>query len=212
MAVDRSKWVSTLYQGLAVASADVPVPPGDQFYPAGVKQWPRDPERAKSLLKAAGYSDGFDLTIYTSPSGPGEVDAAVILKQMLKDVGVRANVVNQDVDTFYAKAFLVKPCVVGWLLRGHASYISNFVYTSDAVVPESHFDNPTFDRLIAEAIASPNPATQRDRFGSAFRLLNDTSGEIIPAHGSKVFVKKKRVQNVRLHYYDIVKLAELSVA
>lgn len=212
MAVDRDRWVNAVLGGAGVPSADVPVPPGDPFYPDSVDVWPHDPAGAKELLANAGYSNGLDLTIDTAPTGPGEVDAAVVLKEMLGEAGFRVNVRNQTVESFYAKAFLIKPCVVGWLLRGHASYISRFVYTSDAPIPQSNFANSDFDRLVGEAISSTDPATQKDRFQEAFTVMNDQAGEVIPAHGSKIFVRSKSVQNVKLDYMKIVDLSQTSVA
>lgn len=53
----------------------------------------QDVTRAKALLAAAGYSNGFSFPLQVWGSRPGWTDAALIIAEQLKAVGVTANVV-----------------------------------------------------------------------------------------------------------------------
>ncbi len=212
LAVDRERWVNSVLGGEGQVTADVPVPPSDPFYPQGIEQWPHDPERARSLLKQAGIADGLDLSVYTAPTGPGEVDAGVAFAEMVKEAGINAKVVSQTGDKFFAESFLVKPCVVGWLLRESAAAITKLVYTSDASIPQSQFKSKQFDSSINAALSSLDEQEQKNHFADAFAVMNEQAGEVIPAHGAKVFVRKNNVQGVELGYFPLADFGKATVA
>jgi peptide/nickel transport system substrate-binding protein len=58
-----------------------------------IPSFPYDPERARALLREAGYPNGFDFTITgTSGAYPGDRDIALAVADQLNRVGVRARV------------------------------------------------------------------------------------------------------------------------
>ena len=91
LAVDRQKIVDTLLGGEGLA---------DSVYGWGTHRsrmpedwkWAYDPDRARELLKEAGYEDGFDISISPAfSSGPASVSSACAgVADMLGDVGIRA--------------------------------------------------------------------------------------------------------------------------
>lgn len=209
MAVNRDTWKQSVYAGLGSVTPDIPIPPTDQFYPHDLEAFPYDPEKAKSLIAQAGHPDGITINLYTAPTGPGQVEAAVILQQMLGASGINVNVNSQTADVYFSQSFLVKSFVVGWLLREHVSVMLPLIYTGNATIPESKFNNAQFDSLVAQAISSTDLAKSKSLFGDALGIMNEQSGEMIPGHGPKIFVRKNRLQNVQLDLQRIVHLNQL---
>jgi peptide/nickel transport system substrate-binding protein len=68
-----------------------PIPPNHRFFAKDIG-FERDVAGAKRLLAEAGYSDGFKITIHAPVGRPTRERAAVALQQMLKDIGVDAQV------------------------------------------------------------------------------------------------------------------------
>jgi peptide/nickel transport system substrate-binding protein len=62
--------------------------------------YPQDYELAKKLLKEAGYPDGFEFTIKTSPHSPDYVPASEIIQQQLAKVGIKANIQQMEWGAF----------------------------------------------------------------------------------------------------------------
>lgn len=211
-AIDRERYVNAVFGGQATVTADIPIPKSDPFYPSDIQPLEHDPERAKALLREAGYPDGLDIECYTSPTAPGEVDAAVAFKDIMSASGIRVQPINQSPDQFFAEAFLVKPFVVGALLRQHASVIAPLVYTTNATFPQSQFGNATFDGLIAEAIGTEDEAKSKEVFAEAWNLMNNECGELIPAHHDRIWIAKNPVHGLKIDFTQMVDWREAYVA
>lgn len=54
--------------------------------------YPQDYDLAKKLLKEAGYPDGFEFTITTSPHSPDMVPASEIVQEQVSKVGIKAKI------------------------------------------------------------------------------------------------------------------------
>jgi peptide/nickel transport system substrate-binding protein len=89
-AIDRKAILTSIMHGVGqpVATACTEVMLGCD---AAVSPFAYDPERAKTLLREAGYPNGFDFTITTTSGAyPGDRDIALAVADQLNRVGVRA--------------------------------------------------------------------------------------------------------------------------
>jgi peptide/nickel transport system substrate-binding protein len=85
-AIDRDSLVKNVAGGQATSTSQVFGPVSGSYIESLDKMYAFDPAKAKSLLAAAGYASGFDITI---PMAPGDDVASNYIKQMLGDVGIR---------------------------------------------------------------------------------------------------------------------------
>ena len=91
-AIDTESLVNTLYYGMGTQTNQWAVP-GTVTYNPDVEGYPYNPEKAKELMKEAGYEDGFDTTIY-GYQGMDSILSAVA--DMLTQVGIRTTVQTGD--------------------------------------------------------------------------------------------------------------------
>jgi peptide/nickel transport system substrate-binding protein len=87
-AIDRRAIVDTLVAGFATPSTSALTPIMRGYVNLG--EIPYDPEKARALLRDAGYPNGFKTTIATTPRYPMGVELAEAVAAQLKVVGIEA--------------------------------------------------------------------------------------------------------------------------
>ena len=99
-ALDKAA-IARIAWGGAAAPADSIIPPNLQFYK---KQyvWPCDPEKAKALMKAAGYEKGFKV-VFLTPNVSARLRATEMVQQQLAKIGITGEIQSMDVASFYNK-------------------------------------------------------------------------------------------------------------
>ena len=94
-AIDRETIIATVLGGKAYP-ADGPLPTSIQGYNENVFSYPYDPEKAKQLLKEAGYADGFTLPILATVHSAWGVTAVEALYGYLEEVGIKVEIEQVD--------------------------------------------------------------------------------------------------------------------
>ena len=105
-AIDKARIVK-LINGRA-APANQVLPPGMPGYEEGYQGLGHDPEKAKALLKEAGYADGFSTTLYANNTDPNPRIAQAI-QQDLAAVGIKADLKTLAQENVIAAAGTRRP-------------------------------------------------------------------------------------------------------
>ena len=91
LAIDRKGYVAAILDGHGSSSGGLIAPALREWYDTALSTVPAfNPDRAKKLLVAAGYPDGFSLDIPSIPLVQADVEA---IAQMLGAVGIRVDIV-----------------------------------------------------------------------------------------------------------------------
>jgi peptide/nickel transport system substrate-binding protein len=93
-AIDRRAIVEQLMTGFAVPSTGALTPIMRGY--ANLGEIPHDPEKARALLREAGFSNGFKTHISTTPRYPMGVELAEAVSAQLKAVGIEAAIQVYD--------------------------------------------------------------------------------------------------------------------
>src|SRR5690606_10522335 len=101
-AINRQQLLQVVLRGHGTLGFDHPVPPTSSFA-AEVTPLPYDPALARSLLREAGYGNGFEMTIYASHERHGGVETATVVQQMLQAVGIRLRIQQLPWDRLVAE-------------------------------------------------------------------------------------------------------------
>ncbi|MBL8631056.1 MAG: hypothetical protein JNM81_15590, partial [Rhodospirillaceae bacterium] len=92
LAIDRKAIIDALLAGRTIAATQ-PAPPGVYGFNPDLPPIPYDPDKAKRLLAAAGYPNGFKFVMEaTVGSGPSDAALHQTVAQYLAAVGVKAEV------------------------------------------------------------------------------------------------------------------------
>jgi methyl-accepting chemotaxis protein/ABC-type transport system substrate-binding protein len=214
-AIDRQRINEQVYAGESVIAQSL-LPPGLLGHDENLRGYGHDPERARTLLREAGYGSGFSVNYRTWDSDDfNNSGMAPLILEDLQKVGIRVNVTRHSAtDASAPRAH-----------RGHGLiYVANWYadipdsdnffyifFHSDATsVRGLFFSRPEIDAKILEARRS-NDVEHR---ASVYRDLNETvirEAPIVPLFHERLFVlHKPEVRGVRtslvpppVRYHDI---------
>ncbi len=178
LVIDRPQMMEILFGGAGTLGNDVFgiwAPEYDHSLP----QRHQDIDQAKSLLKAAGH-EGLTVQLVTSDIGQGTIQAAEVLAQQASAAGMQVNVSTVTVNDFYGPGYLK------WIFAQDYWYYNFYLpQVSLATLPtapfnETHFDNPAYDKLYQEAIATIDPVKRQELSHEMQRIDYTEGGLIIP--------------------------------
>lgn len=127
------------------------------FHEDLVNYYEKDDEKAKELLKEAGYEDGFDLEITVCSTQKQHVDTAQVIVEELKAVGINAAIEAVEWNTWLEDVYNnreYQATVVGFdasALTGRAMLER---FTSESSKNVSNFRSEEYDETFAKAIAA----------------------------------------------------------
>jgi peptide/nickel transport system substrate-binding protein len=194
--VDRKQMLSSVLQGYGVIGNDL-FGLGDPMYASSIPQRQYDPERARSLLQAAGHLDTV-FNFYTSSVISDFVPAALSLQASAKKAGVKIKVVRTPADTYWDNTFGKQPFDHDtWGYRPLlAQWVQSFVVWDKV---ETNWRTPAgtkAKKLMQTVAATVDPARRKQLARAAQLLLWEDGGQLIPYHKSYIDGYSKRVHGV----------------
>ena len=124
--------------------------------------YPYDPEKAKTLLKEAGYADGFDITCSVLAGSADDAAKVTTLQQLWSQVGVRLKVEQMEAATrlarYNAADFQMKTSVWTNDINDPGEITSIFAYFATRQNNRSGWDDPRIDELFTQTQQELDPA------------------------------------------------------
>jgi peptide/nickel transport system substrate-binding protein len=150
---------------------------GLDHYDDSLPQRVPDIDKAKSLLKKAGY-ENLTTTITTSNEKSGQMQAATLFAQQAKAAGVTINLRQVPADTYYSTGWPNYPF-------GQTSYECATIpyFYSAALLPGGPFndiqwENPTVINQLKDALAEMDPGKSKDKWNAVQKTVWADSGWI----------------------------------
>lgn len=94
-AIDRQTLIDKLYYGTGIPAKGI-LAPGLAGYNDALPGFKYDPEKAKALLKEAGFADGFEMTLNQTTDSPTTLKMNEAVQAMLAQVGIKAEIKQMD--------------------------------------------------------------------------------------------------------------------
>jgi peptide/nickel transport system substrate-binding protein/oligopeptide transport system substrate-binding protein len=214
-AIDREKILKTLYEGRGILASG-PVPPELREWPSP-KVIPYNPEKARSLLKKAGYEEGLHIRIYLT-ANQEVLDILEVIQDYLSNIGIKAELrqlewsaykeaINRgEPDAFYLSWWADYPDPENFLFPLFHS--SNF----GAGGNRTRFKNPEVDRLIEKGQRTPDKRLRNKYYKRAEELIVNEAPWVFFWHRTEFTIRQPWIKNYRIYpIYSIDKGMDIRI-
>jgi peptide/nickel transport system substrate-binding protein len=218
-AINKQELADKLYSGAGVPATGV-LPPTSWAYDREFTGYPYDPDKARALLKGAGYADQtLILDTYTVPRGynPQGAKLAEAVQQYFQSVGVKSEIKTAEWAEYrkIRRAGQLNIAFGGWQADtgDPENFLGVFFHSANAGgINTSFYKVSEVDKLLDDANAEPDQAKRKALFNEAERRVVDDAPWLFIGHMKQQVAIRKRVQNFVLqptyiYYFNNVSLS-----
>ncbi len=176
---DRQALIDGALFGFGTAGNDL-AGKGLPFFAEDLPVREQDLDEARSLLKQAG-AENLQVTLHTSDIVPGFVEAATLFAQQAKGAGVTIEVKKEPANAYFDTSLLYTKLDFAqsfWTFSSIPIWYEQALL-SDAVWNETHWRDPSFDKLIRDAQGAPDESTATELWGRIQQIQYDEGGYIV---------------------------------
>ena len=150
----------------------------------------RDVEKAKQLLKEAGYPKGLSVKLYYASDHPYSPALAQAIKELAAPAGFDVQLKGFPRDVYLSQYWMKEPMLVtGWGGRADPSVLLNLAFQSKGPWNESHMNDPEIDAIIEKILSEVDNAKRQ--------VLYDKLQEL--------FVERGTIMDVQVPYLVAMK-------
>ena len=220
-AVDKEGLTQNVLQGSAVAATQ-PLPAASWSYNPDVVGYPYDPEKAKELLAAAGYADGFKTNMIIPQSGSGmmiPVQMNEYIQGNLRDVGIDVSIqsfewvsylgiwaqgLNEDVTMGNQSIMASDPYVANFLLSGTFT-------PADGGWNIGYYDNEEVNKLLSDALLTADKEERKTLYYEAWAKITDDAPWIFVCNDLQPMAFKNSVKGYQTNPAYVIDFTTITV-
>jgi peptide/nickel transport system substrate-binding protein len=193
-AINRDDLVRRVRGGYGAVGNDVPLSPNMRYAAQIAPKYGYDPDKAKALLRIAGYNS-IKLNLSASEAAfPGALEAAAAMKASARRANIDISVINEPAEGYHDLVWMKKPWVMSyWSGRATADWMFSTAYADDAPWNDSSWTYPKFNELLRSARGELNDVKRAEKYFEMQQILHDDGGALVlmfenyvSAHSTKV--------------------------
>lgn len=216
-AVNKQNLIKLFFKSFAVPAKN-PLPPTLWGYNDDIDDYEYNPQKARQLLKEAGYEQGFETSLWTMdtarPYMPQPKKIARAVRGNLAAVGIRVRIVVCDWRTYIAETENGEHdlCLAGWI--GDNGDPDNFLYVlmdkDNAVRPAQNAAFFKHDRLHELLIKAQQISDKQKRirlYHKAQEIIHQQAPWVPLAHTQQLGAFQKKVHGVVFHTTGVIRVS-----
>ncbi len=203
-AFDNEAFCKVVFQGYAVKPTSIFS--DSIMYYAEQTPYDKDLEKAKSLMKEAGFEEGFPVNVWVDNTTL-ETQGAEFLKQQLAEINIDVNVMPMESTTIADMTSLpedqteVQMWYVNWSSGSYEAdgSMRNILHTEkfpQAGYNTAFYSNPEFDKLLDDALKSTDSAEIAELYKQAQSIVWEECPWIFLANDNSILAQKSYVKGV----------------
>ncbi|MBQ9537634.1 MAG: hypothetical protein IJU95_00040 [Treponema sp.] len=196
--VDAETVIRTVNYGYGVKASSPLIPALSKYYASDVDfNYMKDEAKARQLLAASAYPDGFSFTITVPSNYNVHVRTAEVIVAELAKIGIDAQIKQVDWATWLQRVYGEKDyeaTVVSF--DGHYAYPTAFLarYCSGVKNNLVGFANADYDKTYRKAVATSREDERIDFFKQCQKILSDEAASVFLEDISMLSVYNKNFQ------------------
>jgi len=186
------------------------------FDPTLKPVYPYNPEKAKELLKKAGYAEGFDCVIWTDPRTERK-SIVELVQAYLAQIGVAATIETFEWGKFLAETRKGSGAkglyVLGWTGTGDADggLFSRFHSSGIGANNRHRWSTPELDKLLEAGRTTLNIEKRKEIYQKIQRLIVEAAPDIFIGIPKNLACIQKKVKGFELFANNINPLYSVSI-
>lgn len=215
MAINKDEIISGIYEGTGIPAVG-PLAPDVNGYDATVKPIEHNIDKAKELLKEAGYEGGFSTTIWTNDN-PERIKIAEYVQSKLKELNVEVKIEVVEWGAYLAQTAEGKHdmFVLGWsTVTADADYgMYELFHSKNAGEPgnRTFTKDPELDKLLDDGRKENDPEQRKLIYKQAQEKLVELAPMLYIHHQEYLNGVSSKVEGFWRHPNGIMQLHQVSI-
>jgi peptide/nickel transport system substrate-binding protein len=207
---DREKILQATQRGYGALGEDHHIAPIHPEYVKGEAPKP-DIEKAKALLKEAGFANGLTVKLATMNSEPVPT-IAQLLKEQCAPAGINIELEMMPMNMYWDRWTDVDFGITSWTHRPLAVMTLGLAYRTGVPWNECHWSNPQFDTLLDQAEGTLDIEARKKLVGQMQKIMVDEGPVAIPRWNAQIVGHHKKVQGLGIAPHDHMMAYETWIA
>ena len=201
-AVDKNMINDMLFNGQSQIIGTHMIPAMGKFYNEETNDlYPRDVEKAKELLKEAGYENGFDLVISVPNNYVPHMQTAEIIVENLKEAGINATIEPVEWNTWLTDVYgegKFQATITAFTAKlDAATTLRN--YYKDSPTNFMKYHNEEFEATYAAAKASIDDAEKTQLYRDCLMILSKDAAAVYIQDPANLVAMKKGLEGYEFY-------------
>lgn len=203
-AIDKDAYIALMYSGNGKPATSI-VPSIIGGYEEQ-EAYTYDVEKAKELMKEAGYEDGFKLTLW-GDNTTQEIKGMTFVKQQLAQIGIEVEVMPMEAATVSDKIYVDKEKaeINMWYVNWSASdftmdgSVRSLLYSTmcpPTSANTAYFNNADFDKLLDDGLHTADEEEQAKYYGEAQKIAWEAAPWLFLGNDSIIYSTKSYLSGV----------------
>lgn len=157
-----------------------------------------DPERAKELLKEAGYENGLDINVCLGHTG-NIVQCATLAQEYWKQVGINATIEQMEVASMIERNNAGVNEISSSFTTVHSGTAGDALKKwSSTWVGALHMNDPYIDEMLAKGLSATDPTERHEIYTELQQYMWDAHYEITMAFPNTLFVYTSKMTGMSI--------------
>lgn len=201
LAIDRDALIETVSNGKAVKLCSNFSPALPKYYEDLSSFYKFDINRAKELLKEAGFENGFDLKLTVPSDYKFHMDTAEYIESRLKEVGVRVSIEPIEFSTWLDRVYKgreFEATIIGFIGYLDPNQILGR-YVSDNKSNFINFNSPKFDEEMHLASVAKNDEETVTHYKNAQKALVEDHASVFLQDPDMIIALRRGLTGLKLY-------------